>query len=116
MLVADETLTFDGSAISAYVERRGLNMGDTQRRKLLTGITPRISGTAGETVLVYIGGASDPYSDPTYQTAITYTIGTTVTAFGFAESRYPAIKFASGTSSDWRLDSYDIAYNFGGKW
>lgn len=114
LFVADETYTFDGTAIAAYLERRGLNMGDTQRRKLLTAIRPRISGTAGETVLIYIGGASDPYSEPTYQSAITYTIGTTVAAYGFADSRYPAIKFASGTSSNWRLDSYDIEYKIGG--
>jgi hypothetical protein len=115
LLVADETLTFNGTAISSYVERRGLNLGDTQRRKLVTDVTPRISGVAGQTVLIYIGGSDEPYGDPTYQTALTYTIGTTVTVHGFAESRYPAIKFASGTSSSWKLDSFDIEYRFTGR-
>ncbi len=115
LLVADEGATFDGADIDAYAERRGLNMGDTQRRKLLTGITPRISGNAGETVLISMGGADDPYSEPAY-TEMTYTIGETVTAYGFAESRYPAIKFASGTAKSWRLDSYDVEYSFSGRW
>jgi len=103
----DGSASFDGTQPEAYLERRGLSFGDDTVRKLVRRIRPRITGNVGETVLVYIGGANDPYADPTYNAAITYTIGTTVSCDGFANYRYPAIKFASGTSYQWRLDSYD---------
>lgn len=115
LFVLDETFAFDGTAIDAVLQRQSLPLGDDDRQKILRGVKPRITGEDGGTVLVYLGGADDPYEAPTFGTAITYTIGTTTWAHGFYQSRYPAVKFETGTATNWRLDSYQIDFVNGGK-
>lgn len=112
----DESTQFAGVAISAYMERRGLSFDAPERRKTVRNIRPRITGTAGGTVLVYVGSADDPYSDPTYQSPVTFTIGTSVDCPVFCSGRYIAIKFASGTAQSWRLDSYEVDLVPSGQW
>jgi hypothetical protein len=104
----DETTQFDGTAIDAYVERRGLSFDAPDRIKLVRAIRPRIKGTDGGTVLISVGAADTPYDEPTYQTAVPFTIGTTVACNLFCSGRYIAIKFASGTAQSWRVDSYEF--------
>jgi hypothetical protein len=112
----DESTTFDGTSITSYVERRGLSFDQPENMKLVRGIRPRIKGTDGQTVLVYVGAANSPYDDPTYQSAVTYTIGTTVQCSVFCSGRYIAIKFASGTAQSWRIDSYEVDVQLRGSW
>lgn len=116
LYLLDETATFAGTAISSFMERRGLAFDAPDKTKLISRIFPRITGTDGLTVLVYVGSADDPYENPTYGDAITYTIGTTVSCDTFCTGRYMAVKFASGTASVWRLDSYDIEVKVQGTW
>jgi hypothetical protein len=104
----DSSTTFNGTLPVAYMERRGLSLGAPDRMKLVRGIRPRIKGNTGETVLISVGSAADPYDEPTYGTAQAFTIGSSVAIDCLVESRYPAVKFASGDAYQWRLDSYDI--------
>jgi len=112
----DSSATFNGTAIDAYVERRGLHFDAPDKIKTVRGIRPRITGTTGATVLIYVGASTEPYGDPVYQAAVSWTIGTSVSADVFCTGRYIAIKFGSGTATQWRLDSYDIDVVTGGAW
>lgn len=104
----DETTQFNGSAVTSYVERRGLAFGSDETMKTVTGIRPRINGANGDTVTISVGfHNTDPYAEPDY-TEMTHTIGTTVANDCLVSGRYLAFKFASGTAATWRLDSYDI--------
>lgn len=117
LLMLDSSASFDGVAPTSYLERRGLSFGDDERMKLISGIRARITGNDGETVVIKIGGHnSDPYADPEYSATMTHTIGETIAADGFANYRYPAIRFESGTAIQWRLDSFDIDIKQGPKW
>lgn len=104
----DSSTTFDGVQPTAYLERRGLSLGAPDKRKLVRGIRPRVRGNAGETIMIKVGGAADAYADPVYAPAMTYTIGSDVKVDCLLDSRYPAIRFESGSAFQFRLDSYDI--------
>lgn len=108
LYMLDASASFDGERPAAYLERRGLPLGGDEFRTLITALLPRISGNLGETVIVKIGGADDPYVDPTYTATMVYTIGSTYQLDGFADFRYSAIRFESGSAYQWKLDSYSI--------
>ena len=116
LFLMDASAAFDGVIPDAYLERRGLSFDAPESMKLVKGIRPQITGNVGDTVLVYVGSADDPYDDPTYGTAMTYTIGTTVQCDCFVTGRFIAIKFATGTAYTWRLDSYQINVEVAGKY
>lgn len=105
----------NGADQAAYIERRGLVFGAPERRKLVRSIRPRISAPTGTTLTIGVGYADTPYDDPNY-TAKTFTVGTDIKADFLVDGRYIAIKFASGTAEQWRLDSYDIDVVMTGEW
>ena len=102
----DSSATFNGVIPTAFLERKGLHFDMPESIKLIKSVRPRISGTPGGTVLIQVGFSNEPYELPTYNTAIPFTIGTTVSCDTFASGRYLAIKFSSGTAYTWRLDGY----------
>lgn len=104
----DASASADGVLQTAFLERRGLNLGTDDFRKLVSGIRARITGNVGGTVIIKIGGSDDAYADPVYTDTMVHTIGSTLSCDGFAEFRYFAIRFETGTAYQWRLDSYDI--------
>lgn len=108
LYMMDASASFDGVIPVAYLERRGLSFVVPESIKLVKGIRPRIVGNTGETVLIYVGASDDPYLDPVYGEAMTHTIGTTISNDCLISGRYIAIKFATGTAFQWRLDSFDI--------
>lgn len=116
LFLMDASAAFDGAMPDAYLERRGLSFDAPEAMKLAKGIKANITGNVGDTVLVYIGGANDPYEDPAYGAPMTYTIGETVQLYTFCTGRFIAIKFATGTAYQWRLDSFAIEVETAGAW
>jgi hypothetical protein len=112
----DSSVTFNGTNITSYMERRGLHFDAPDKIKTIKGIRPRITGNSGYTVQVQVGWSNEPYEDPTYGTAVDFTIGTTVSCDLFGSGRYMAIKFSSGTAYNWRLDSFEVDVNLRGSW
>ena len=115
LYMLDASSSFDGTQVSGYVERRGLGLDADENIKLVKGIRPRITGNVGDTVLVSIGSQEDPYADPVY-TTMTHTIGSTVRDNCLVAGRYIAVKFATGSAYNWRLDSYDLEVETLGDW
>lgn len=115
LFLMDASASFDGAIPSAYMERRGLSLGEPESIKLVRGIRPRITGNVGETVTVKIGASDDPYADPTY-TTMTHTIGSTVSNDCLVTGRYIAVWFGTGTAYQWRLDSFDLDVVQAGVW
>lgn len=116
LFLLDSSTTFAGVIPTAYLERRGLSFGAPEARKLIRGVRPRIKGTAGETVMIKIGSAADPFEAPTYAATMTYVIGSDVACDCLVDVRYGAIRFESGTAFQWRLDSYDVDVVPAGRW
>lgn len=106
LFMLDASASFDGALPVAYLEKRGIDFGEPEFYKTITGIRPRIYGNVGETVIIKIGYSDDPYADPTY-TSTTFTIGADLQIDMFVSARYAAIRIETGTAYQWRLDSYD---------
>lgn len=105
----------DGVAVSAYLERRGLSFDEPQSIKMVRSIRPRIYGDNGY-INVQVGYCDTPYATPTYNPAVQFAVNSTVSIDTIATGRYIAIKFSSGTATNWRLDSYDIDVKKAGSW
>lgn len=116
LYMLDSQASFDGTQPVAYMERRGLSFTQPEAIKLIRSVRPRITGQTGGTVNVYVGYADTPYADPTYGDAIPFTIGTTLSCDTLTSGRYLALKFASGTAYQWRLDSLDVDVVQAGAW
>jgi len=112
----DSSASFDGALPQSYLERIGLSLGIDEQRKLVRGIRPRITGNAGDTVLVKIGSQEDAYTPPTTWTTMTHVIGSTISNDCLVDGRYIAVRFEGGTAFNWRLDSYDIDVVGSGAW
>ena len=116
LYLIDSSAAYDAALPNAYMERRGLSFDAPESIKLIRGIRPRIVGNTGDTVLISVGASDDPYLDPVYQTTMTHVIGTTIANDCLVSGRYIAIKIATGTAYQFRLDSYDIDVQSGGSW
>lgn len=115
LYLLDSGTTFDGVAVTSHIEKQGSSFDAAEAVKLIRGIRPRINGGTG-TVTVKVGSAADPYTTPNYTAQSDFTIGSTLACDLFHTGRYMAIRFESGTATNWRLDSYDIDIAQRGKW
>ena len=115
LFLLDSSAGFDGVLPQAYIERKGLGFDADNKIKLIKGIRPRIMGNTGETVIIKVGGQTDPYDEPSYVT-MTHTIGDTVMNNCLVAGRYIAIRVETGTAYTWRLDSFDIELETVGEW
>lgn len=116
LFLLDAAASFDGVAPVSYLERRGLSFDVPERIKLVRSIKPRITGNTGDTVIIKIGGADDPYADPVYPITLTHTIGQSMNNDFLFSARFIAIRFESGTAAQWRLDSYTLDVEPRGLW
>ena len=116
LYMLDSSASFDGALPVAWLERRGLPFDVPENIKLATAIRPRVTGNAGETINVRIGGQEDPWAEPEWSEAMPFTIGSTVELDCIVPGRYLAIRFESGTAYQWRLDSYDIDVELMGRY
>jgi flagellar hook protein FlgE len=65
---------------------------------------------------VRIGAAMDIQSNTTWNTAQTYTVGTSLKVDGYARGRFLAVRFESTGSVNWRLRRFDLEVEPFGRW
>jgi hypothetical protein len=106
----EQGLTLSGSPILAKIERTGLAFGDASRVKVLRGIRPRIEAPSGTVLNIRFGAQMEATSGVTWNPPISYTVGTSDAAYGFASGRYLAYRIESSGNAPWRLRSmaFDI--------
>jgi hypothetical protein len=112
----DSSASFDGAIPNAFLERRGLSFEVPENIKLVRGIRPRISGNIGDTVQIQIGSQDDPFTEPVWGEVMNHVIGQTISNDCLISGRYIAIRFATGTAFQWRLDSFDLDVQQRGIW
>lgn len=108
--------TFNGTNVTATLERKHLDFGEPNRVKLVRSVIPRIDGTAGTDISIQIGGSNDPNVEPVYSAAQTYTIGSTYKVDTFTSGKYISIKYSSTSAQPWRLSSYDFDLDLMGEY
>lgn len=111
----DITTQEAGANTTSFVERTGLGFPlkvgrppDFTTRKLLKRLWPRIEGTTGESLNVYVGAQDAVNGSVSYGPPKTYTIGTTKSLDFLVNSPLHALKFESTGSLEWRLHGYEV--------
>jgi hypothetical protein len=114
LMSLDDTQQEDGSNMTSYVERTGLGLPlkaelppDFTTMKEITRLWPRLEGTDGGVVNVYVGIQEKIDGPVTYGPAMPFTIGTTLFVEPMQTARLHALKFESDSNVDWRLHGYD---------
>lgn len=110
LLLADVRGTFDGSTVTALLERSGLAFGDTSSVKCWQSLRPRIDAPTGTVVMIQLGGAMDAEQAPSFGDWISYTVGSTFKADGFYSGRFLAYRLRSTSSQPWRVKSLDAEF------
>lgn len=112
----DASNTNNGTNVSAYVERIGLVFDAPDKVKTIKRIIPRVDAVAGTVITIEVGGSMSAEVDPTWQPAVTYTVGTSYQANLFATGRYLGVRFSSTGVNSWSIRSYDIEYEVRGSY
>jgi hypothetical protein len=113
--IFDSTNQDNGGNMTAYVERQGITIPntDTQTVKFLRRVYPRITGTA-TTMTVSVAGTMNPNETPSY-TDYTFTVGTDEKVDCRVSGRFLHVKFASAGNQEWQLDGYDLDVELAGE-
>jgi hypothetical protein len=99
----------NGALITTTLERTGMSFDDPYSMKLIRAVYPRIDGTPGTYLDVYVGASQYPDQTPTYTSGGTYVIGQQLKVDTFSPvGRYLSVKFTGQTESVWRLRSFDL--------
>jgi hypothetical protein len=72
-----ERRTFDGATPTSILERTGITFDKPDVVKTLRQVIPRIDATAGTVLSIQLGASMDAEVAPTWQPAVSYTVGTT---------------------------------------
>lgn len=122
LLRGDDTEQNNGVSFTSYIERLSLpipltNGGppDMESIKFVRDIWPRIEGTDGGVVRVYIGSQMAVDGAITYKGPYNYTIGMTQHIPVRVSGRLISIKFESIDATAWRLHGYELDVVRGGR-
>lgn len=103
--------TFNGTTITSILERTGLAFDAPDEVKTVRSIVPRIDAAPGTVLTIQLGASMDAEVGPLYGPPITYTVGTTRKADGFATGRFLAVRISGTSAQPWRLKSYDLDFS-----
>ena len=105
-----------GTSFTATAERTGMHMDDPQRVKLLRSVWPRIDAVAGTVVSVEVGAAMTPDVSPSWNAAVSYTVGTSTKVDSMVSGRFLALRLSSAVDGDWRVRGVDLDVVPQGAW
>jgi hypothetical protein len=108
LFLADNTRAFNGSQMTAYIERTGLDFGEPEYRKLCKQVRPRFDAATGTTIKIYVGSQTDLDGAITWSEPVDFVVGTHVKADFMVSGRYLAVKFESYAQGAWRLRTFDM--------
>jgi hypothetical protein len=115
LLLVDASNQFNGANITAYLERTGLGFPLRKDRppdfttvKQLLRVFPRIDGTIGGQINIYVGGQDRVDGPIIWAAPEVFTIGSSLSIDSQVTARLHALKFESTTNIHWRLHSYDV--------
>lgn len=106
--LADITRSFNGSPMTASIERTGLDFGMPERIKTCRGVRLRIDADAGTVIQVYVGQQADLSQSVTWNGPYNFTVGSSVKVDCFVSARYLSVKFVSVAQGAWRVRSFDM--------
>lgn len=105
--------TLNGALMTCYVERQNVLSQDSGSVKRVRRIYPKIIGTDGDTVPIYVGASDTQGGTITYSGPFNFTIGTDYKIDCRVSGRWIHVKFYYVGGNTVRLASYDVEYEPG---
>lgn len=106
--LTDATFDLSVSNTASRIERTGMDFGEPDRRKMIRGIRPRIEGTAGSVVNVFVGQEEEIGDGVLWSGPFPFTVGVDLKVDCLVSGRYMALKIESSQAADWRLRSLGV--------
>lgn len=111
-LQAETGETFNGTTMTAYIERANIGLTrDVGSIKRIRRIFPKIIGTAGDTFRVYVGARTVIDGATTYSGPFNFTIGSSYKIDCRVSARWLSLKFETAITNSWRLAGFDVEFD-----
>jgi len=114
---ADDGETFNNTQMYCYVQRHALPLGDAKNltsMKLVKRVIPKIDGTTGETINIYIGTADTMDGTIVWSSPKPFVIGTDWFVNFRDRGRIIDIKFEYQGLGTFKLVGYDVEFEYVG--
>jgi hypothetical protein len=115
-LQAETGETLNGATMTAYVERANIGLTrDVGSIKRVRRVFPKIVGTAGDVLKVYIGARTAIDGNVTYHGPYNFTIGTDYKIDCRVSARWVSLRFETMVTNSWRLAGFDVEFDADGQ-
>ena len=105
----------NGTAMTSQLERTYMSLGDSQRVKLFRSVWPRIEADSAQTFDISVGVSMSVDESVDWQTAVTYTQGTSRKVDVNKAGRFLSVRIRS-TGNVWRIRGFDVDAHPQGTW
>ena len=95
--------TEDGTNMTAYIERTGIDLNDAQAVKFVSAVYPQIEVSGNNTVNVYVGRQISPEDSVTWEGPIAFNPDTQSKVSCRVSGKYFGVKIESNSDIDWKL-------------
>jgi hypothetical protein len=96
--------------VASLAEKVGLRLGDFTKRKVFTGIVPRIEGQPGDTIMITIGTQAFFDGPIQWGEPQPFVIGQNVAVQSISEGRLLCVKFEGNSVYAWKLHRYSVRW------
>jgi hypothetical protein len=110
------TLLGAGDTMDCFAQKLGLAFGNPDRRKLVSRMWPKITGTEGRPVSLRVGGQETPDGPVSWAAAQNYLVGQDAPLDVMVTGRYLAIEMDAAPGDPFRISSFDVTYVETGRW
>ena len=112
----DDTFDFDGSAMSSYLEKATMDLGEPDQVKMVKSVTPRITANTGTKVYIRVGTQLNPDDVISWSAEVLYTVGTDREAHFSEKGRYISVRMRTqDTATSWKCHGFYIKAKTSGK-
>lgn len=107
--------TLNGSTMTCYATRENIGLTrDVGSIKRVKRVLPKVIGTAGDTVSIYVGSKSTPEGTTTFSGPFAFTIGTDYKIDCRVSGRWITLKFQYAGTNTVRLAGFDVEFDSDG--
>jgi len=108
---AESGETFNGTTMTCYATRSNIGLTrDLTSIKRIQRIFPKVLGTAGDTVSIYVGSKTSPDGTTTFSGPFAYTIGTDYKIDCRVSGRWVTLKFQYAGTNTVKLAGFDCEF------
>lgn len=112
---AESGETFNGTTMTCYATRSNIGLTrDLNSIKRIKRVFPKIIGTSGDTVSVYVGSKSVPDGTTTFSGPFSFTVGTSYKIDCRVSGRWITLKIQYAGTNTVRLAGYDVEFDADG--